>query len=118
MKKIICAVLCLMMLATFITAACADDKFSYTLQSRTITLRAPAKSSYKAQISGCLYVTFRRADHLSNGGTTYTNNSGTKYSGYGAVGKVSPSITLSVSANNSADDFVSAKVSGIMYYKK
>ena len=118
MKKIICAVICLMMLATFVTAACADQtKFNYTLQSATATVRAPGRSGYRAMVSGVLKVTFRRADHLSNGGTTYTKST-SKSSSYGAVGQASPKITLSVSANNSADDFVSARLSGTFYYAK
>ena len=116
MKKIICAVICLMMLATFVTAACADQtQFNYTLQSRSVTLRAPARAGFKARVAGSLSVTFRRADHLSNGGTYYTKSS-TKASGYGAVGKASPAITLSASANNAADDFISARVSGYFLY--
>ncbi len=116
MKKIICALICLMMLATFVTAACADQiKYSYTLQSRTLSVRAPGRSGYRAMVSGVLKVTFRRADHLSNGGTKYTKSASTS-SSYGAVGKPSPWITLSVSANNPADDLVSGTVSGTFYY--
>lgn len=112
MKKIICAVLCLMMLATFISAACASsDKFSYTLQSASYKLRAGAKPGYYVRLSNVvLKATFRRADHLSNGGTTYIKKTSPKTSGWSAKSGNGPWISASVSADNSADDFVSAYV--------
>ncbi len=118
MKKVICAVICLMMLATFITTACAvETQFSYTLMSRSVTLRAPAKAGYRARVSGTLNVIFRRADYLPNGGSRYSITS-RKTSAFGKVGQASPRIEISISARNPADAFISARVSGSYFYTK
>lgn len=120
MKKIICAVLCLMMLATFISAACADSsKYNYTLQGASYRLRAVAKAGYYVRLrSIVLHVTFRRADHLTGGGKNYTKATNPKTSGWSTKGAYGPWISGSVSANNSADDFVSAYVDGYYDYTR
>lgn len=119
MKKTISMILCLMILCVAcISVASADStSFSYTLQSRTVNFRAAAKSGYYVRLRNfCLHGVFRRADHLTGGGKEYTVDSTKKTSAWSAKGKDGPWIKLSVSATNSADDFVRAWYDGYYEY--
>ena len=121
MKKTISMILCLMILCVAcISVASADSTtYSYVLWSCSCTASAPARAGWYARVSSLTITgTFRRADHLTGGGTQYTKTSPTKSSGYGGLGQASPSVSVSVSANNSADDFIKANVKYTFTYVK
>ena len=119
MKKIICAVLCMAILCvsiiTFATAETVPYSFNYSLRKVSATAAgAPAKANYYSSVLLSLSATFRRASHLTNGGTKYTK---TAYkSANGGWGQGTSSVSASVTANNSAEDFVSATATRTVQY--
>ena len=121
MKKTISMILCLVILCVAcISVASADStSFSYTLQSASKTMRAPARAGWYGRVRDlCVYGKFRRADHLTGGGTVYTVASAKKTSGWSARGQYGPWVTASVTARNSADDFVTGWYNGYIDYAK
>ena len=121
MKKTISMILCLMILCVAcISVASADStSFSYTLQSTSKSMYAPARAGYYGRVRDlCVWGQFRRADHLTGGGSLYTVTSVTKTSGWSARGKNSSWGTASVSARNSADDFVIGWYNGYIDYMR
>lgn len=116
MKKLICAVLCLMILSLSVAAVAepvitkeADWYWNRNkLRVTVIAYGAPAKSGYYSSASISLTVTYKRGPSMSNAGSTYTQSS--YVSANGGWGQGTKDIMTHVDGKNSGDIYVSKSV--------